>query len=202
MCRMIKDVNCPFFLTLREILKFFIKPILFLFRGFRVQGKKNLPRSRRSCIVISNHAGFIDSVLFICFIRPRFTVCGARPKYFKTRLRRFIFRTANVLKVENHDQFLDDCGSLLNAGEVILIYPEMGRNPEGLAEFKTWAAEVAIANNVPVVPCYIYGTTIGQQGKKRLLVGEVIEPSGSPESLTREFRNRIEKLHQQYIGGR
>jgi len=196
---MIRNVNHPFFLSLRKILKFFIKALLFICKGFRVEGKKNLPRRRKPCIIISNHADFVDSVYFVCSIRPRFTICGARPKYFKTFLKRFIFRTANVLKVEGHAQFLRDCETLLKAGEVILIYPEMGRNPDGLSEFKTWAAEVAIANRVPVIPCYVYGTTTGHTGKKRLLVGDVINPSGSPEELTREFKKRIENLHQQYV---
>ncbi|MCK5056073.1 MAG: 1-acyl-sn-glycerol-3-phosphate acyltransferase [Candidatus Aminicenantes bacterium] len=196
---MIKNINHPFFLSLRNILKFFIKPLLFICKGFRIEGKKTLPRNRKPCIIISNHAAFIDSVYFICSIKPRFTICGAKPKYFKTFLRRIVFRTANVLKIEDRLQFLEDCGTLLKAGEVILVYPEMGRNPEGLTEFKSWAAEVAIANRVPVIPCYMYGTTIGHKGKKRLIVGDIINPSGSPEELTRKFYEKIENLHQQYL---
>jgi len=195
---MIKNVNRPFFLSLRKILKFLIKPLLFTCLGFRIEGKTNLPRRRKPCIIISNHAAFVDSVFFVCSVKPRFTICGARPKYFKRFRSRILFRTANVLKVEDHAQFLRDCEALLKAGEVILVYPEMGRNRDGLAEFKTWAAEVALTNRVPVIPCYIYGTTTGHSGKKRLLVGDVIEPSGNPEELTREFKKRIETLHQQY----
>lgn len=199
---MIKNVNRPFFLSLRKILKFFIKPLLFTCKGFRIEGKKNLPRKRKPCIIISNHAAFIDSVYFICSIKPRFTICGAKPKYFKTFLKRSLFRTANVLKVEDRLQFLKDCGTLLKAGEIILIYPEMGRNPGGLAEFKSWAAEVAVANRVPVIPCYMYGTTTGQSGKNRLIVGDVMNPSGSPEELTREFRKTIESIRLRYEEGR
>ena len=187
---MTSTVNHPFFLALRAILKLKVRSILF-FKGFRIEGRHCLPRHREPCILIANHAAFIDSVYIICSVRPRFTICGAKPKYFKTSLRRFIFRTANILKIESHEQFLHDCGKLLKSREILLIYPEMGRNPEGMGEFKTWAAEVAIAQQVPVIPCYLYGTTQGHTGPKKLIVGEAITPLGNAEELTEVFHETI-----------
>jgi len=191
---MTSRVNHPFYLILRTILK---HPIRwhFLIKGFELQGRENLPRKRKSCILICNHAAFVDSVYIICAVRPRFTICGAKPKYFSSFSKRFIFRLANVLKVENHDQFLNDCSTLLSSGENILIYPEMGRNPEGLGEFKSWAAEVAIAQQVPVVPCYLYGTTRGQFGAKQLIVGEPILPQEDVINFTKSLRSAVLNLN-------
>jgi len=124
-------------------------------------------------------------------VRPRFVVCGAKPKYFKHPLLRFVFRTANILKVESREQFLRDCGELLEAGNILLIYPEMGRNPDGLGAFKTWAAEVALAHGAEAVPCYLYGTTAGQEGPKRLIAGPPVLPEGGAEDLTEEYRRAI-----------
>ena len=118
----------------------------------------------------------------------------SKTQVFQNFFRRHVFRTANILKVESHEQFLHDCGLLLRSGKVILVYPEMGRNAEGLGEFKTWAADVALAQQVPVIPCYLYGTTAGQSGKKRLRVGMPIKPQGSPETLTQHFRESILRL--------
>ena len=191
---MIDHVNRPCFLFLRSILKLLVKFCLHLFKGYRVEGKEHLPRQRMPCILIANHAAFIDSVYIICAVRPRFTICGAKPVYFQNFFRRQVFRTANILQVKSHEQFLHDCGLLLRSGEVILIYPEMGRHPGGLGEFKTWAAEVTLAQQVPVIPCYLYGTTEGQSGKKRLRVGTPIMPQGNPEALTRVFRDTILNL--------
>ena len=187
---MTRAVNHPFYLALRGILKFFIRGVLFI-KGFRVVGGAHVPRKRKPCILICNHAAFIDSVYLICAVRPRFTICGARPKYFKNPLLRFVFRTANILKVENRDQFLEDCGRLLDGGEILLIYPEMGRNPEGIGIFKTWAAEVSLAQRAPVVPCCLYGTTKGQEGPKRLYAGQEVPPHGSAEELTRTYREAV-----------
>jgi 1-acyl-sn-glycerol-3-phosphate acyltransferase len=191
---MIRQVNRPFYLLIRSLLKLKCQFVFFLLQGFRVRGKEYLPRKRQPLLLIANHAAFIDSVYLICAIRPRFTICGARPKYFKRFFTRHLFRTANILKVENRDQFLADCGMLSAKGEILLIYPEMGRNPEGMGEFKTWAAEVALEHGVDAIPCYLYGTTRGQSGRKRLYVGKAIPPSGTPESLTEIYFNEIKSL--------
>jgi len=190
---MTSTVNHPFYLSLRAILKLKAKWIL-LIKGYRIEGNQNLPTTRKPCILIANHAAFMDSIYIICSVRPRFTICGAKPKYFTTFFKRLIFRTANILKVESKNQFIRDCGELLKSGEIILIYPEMGRNPGGLGEFKTWAAEVAIAQKVPVIPCYLYGTTQGQAGPRRLCVGSAIYPRGNAIELTEEFRKTILNL--------
>lgn len=196
---MIRNVNNPFFLFLRLFLKTFIKNLILYRKGYRVEGKDHLPEKRKPCIIICNHAALVDSVYIICAVKPRFTICGARPNYFSTTIKRFVLRLGNVIKVENRQQFLDDCEALLKAGEVILIYPEMGRNPRGLSEFKQWAAEVALANRVPVIPCYLYGTSDGHEGKKRFFVGRAINPEGNPETLTRTFYDEIENLQKQNI---
>jgi|GEM_PF-1869583 len=191
---MIDHVNRPCYLFLRSCLKLLVTCYLHLFKGYRIEGKVYLPQQRMPSILIANHAAFIDSVYIICAVRPRFTICGAKPKYFQNFFRRHVFRTANILKVESHEQFLHDCGLLLRSGEIILVYPEMGRNPEGLGEFNTWAAEVALVQQVPVIPCYLYGTTAGQSDKKQLRVGTPIKPQGSPETLTRHLRESILRL--------
>jgi 1-acyl-sn-glycerol-3-phosphate acyltransferase len=198
---MIKHINNPFFLSLRFILKRFIKPVVFIFKGYRIEGKKNLPKKRKPCMIICNHAAFSDSIYIICSLKPRFAVCGAKPKYFSTFVKRNIMQLANVMKVKNQGQFVTDCGKLLAAGNILLIYPQMGRFPAELHEFKTWAAEVALNNRVPVIPCYIYGTSTGHKGKKKLFVGEAIEPAGDPESLTRRFFAEIENLQKQSLKG-
>lgn len=187
----IRHVNKPIYLFLRKILKILIKPVLRLFKGLTIVGKENLPGPGRSCMIIANHAAFFDSIYIICAVGPRFTICGAKPKYFNSRIKRFVFKIANIIKVVDKNQFLEDCRILLESGEIILIYPEMGRNHGGLGAFKTWAAEVALLYRVSVIPCYIYGTTANQNGAKRVIFGAPIDPCGTPDELTRCFRERI-----------
>lgn len=183
-------INHPFYLSIRYLLKLAARFILWI-KGFRVFNRQNLPGKRTACILIANHAAFLDSVYLIASLQPRFVICGAKPEYFRKWPTRQLFQMANILKVESHSQFLRDCSTLLQSGEMILIYPEMGRNPDGIGSFQTWAAEVALAEYAQVIPCYLYGTTKGQTGKKQLFVGSPLEPQGTLESLTQTFRKAI-----------
>jgi 1-acyl-sn-glycerol-3-phosphate acyltransferase len=186
-------INHPFFLVLRAILKIPVR-IIFRLQGFRVIGKTNLPGLKKAFILICNHAAFVDSVYLIAAVPRRFVICGAKPKYFEKRIMRFLLRMANILKVENEAQFKRDCAGLLKSGNSILIYPEMGRNKETMGPFKEWAAEVAIEAAADVIPCYLYGTTTGQEGTKRLSIGPALVPGGTPAELTGIFRESIEAL--------
>ncbi len=184
-------VNRPAFLALRGLLRFLLKGPFWLLKGFRVVGGERLPRRPQALILACNHAAFIDSVYLILAARSRFTICGAKPRLFRSAALRTVMALANILKVESREQFLVDTGRLLAAGETLLIYPEMGRFAEGLGEFKTWAAETALANGVPLLPCYLYGTTHGHEGPPRLIVGEELPAEGDAGSLTDHLRQAI-----------
>ena len=192
---MIHNVNRPVLLFFRSVIRLLLICYFILFKGFKVNGKKNLPK-KGPAIVISNHAAFIDSVFFICSMRRRFVVCGAQPRYFNSRRKRTLMGLANILKVESEEQFLTDCKTLLDKKEIILIYPEMGRNKEEMGEFKDWAAKVALSRKSSVIPCYMYGTTVGEKGGRKLIAGEAIIPDGSSELVTKIFRDKIVELKE------
>ncbi len=191
---MTSRVNRPLFLLARRTLRFLLRPVAHVFFGYRIEHPENLPRNRRPLIVACNHAARIDSVLAILAIRPRFTICGARSAYFATAPRRFLMALANILEVESRDQLLSDCGELLAAGETLLVYPEGTRNPEGLGDFRKWVAELALLHDVPILPCYLHGTTQGHRGRRRLVVGREFEPRGDATTLTLRLREAIEGL--------
>lgn len=188
------EVNRPSWLLLRRLLRLLLRPLVFLVKGFRVQGGHRLPRQRRPLILVCNHAAFIDSIYIILALTPRFTICGAKPRLFRTPTRRALMALANILRVEDHGPFLDDCQALLKSGEILLIYPEMGRFADGLGPFKTWAADVALASGAPLLPCYLYGTTRGHQGPPRLMIGEELPPTGDATTLTAQLRQAIVDL--------
>jgi len=188
------NVNRPLFLALRGILRWLLRGPFAALKGFRVVGVEALPRRRRPLILACNHAAFIDSVYLILAVPAPFVICGAKPRLFRSPLLRLAMALANILRVDDREQYLADTGALLASGETLLIYPEMGRFPDGLGDFETWAAEVALAGRVPILPCYLYGTTRGHQGPPRLLVGEEMAPEGDAEGLTRRLRQAIENL--------
>lgn len=188
------SVNRPLPLALRALTRWLLWAPVRLLLGFRAEGGERLPRTRRKLVLACNHAAFADSVYLILALRPRFTVCGAKPRLFRNAGLRALMVLANILEVSSREQFLADCGALLAAGEILLIYPEMGRNPDGLGDFEDWAAEVALAAGAPILPCYLYGTTRGHRGAPRLFVGEEIEPAGDAAGLTARLRRTIAGL--------
>ncbi|MFY9825135.1 MAG: lysophospholipid acyltransferase family protein [Thermoanaerobaculia bacterium] len=193
-------VNRPLPLGIRRLLRLLLLAPAKLLGGFRIEGAARLPAHRRPMILVCNHAAWADSVYLILALRPRFTICGAKPPYFATAPRRALMAIANILPVDpadpvdGHEIFLADCRTLLAAGEILLIYPEMGRNPAGLGEFRTWAAEAALANRAPLLPCYLHGTTRGHSGPPRLIVGEPMEPAGTAGELTRRLYHAVAAL--------
>ena len=191
---MTERVNRPTALVVRFILKRLLYlPTLWRW-GFEVVGGERLPGRRRPLIVTSNHAARIDTLFLIQALRPRFTVCGAHPRYFRTGALRLLMADAKILSVDDHESFLADCRALLDSGEILLIYPEFGRRPDGLGSFSTWPAELALQAGVPLLPCYLYGTTRGHEGRVRLFVGHEIEPRGEATELTERLRRETSAL--------
>jgi 1-acyl-sn-glycerol-3-phosphate acyltransferase len=88
----------------------------------------------------------------------------------------------------------------------VLLFPEGGRSPEGLREFKEGAAYIAIKAGVPVAPMAIVGMRpllpMGsihiRSGAVRLRIGTPIPTAGMKvsdrEELTRHLYEQISAL--------
>jgi 1-acyl-sn-glycerol-3-phosphate acyltransferase len=88
-------------------------------------------------------------------------------------------------------------------GVSLLIFPEGGRAPKGLREFKEGAAYIAIKSGAPIVPLALQGTheilavhtAVVRGGPVRLMVGDPIPAQGltlkDRERLTATLRDRI-----------
>lgn len=185
-----RRVNRPLWLGARWLAKQLLRLPVRWATGFRVHGRQRLPSRRAPLIVAANHAAWIDTLYLVLALRPRFTVCGAKPPYFATAPRRVLMTLANIEEVVDRESFVTSCAELLDAGEIVLIYPEMGRNPDGLGELRTWLAEVALASQVPILPCFIDGTG-ASPNRPALFVGERIPATGDALSLTEELRRAI-----------
>jgi 1-acyl-sn-glycerol-3-phosphate acyltransferase len=97
---------------------------------------------------------------------------------------------------------------LQRGGITPLLFPEGGRAPAELREFKEGAAHLAIKAGVPIVPVALAGTrevlpmgsVIVRPGKVRLRVGDPIETTGlkahDRAELNRRLRESIAELMQ------
>jgi 1-acyl-sn-glycerol-3-phosphate acyltransferase len=93
-----------------------------------------------------------------------------------------------------------------NRGISVLIFPEGGRSPDGMREFREGAAYIAIKAGVSAVPVALDGTRqILPMGSIHMKPGEVVLRIGDPipvdglkihdrHALTEELQRRVAEL--------
>jgi 1-acyl-sn-glycerol-3-phosphate acyltransferase len=149
------------------IVKAILSPILrTLFRP-KVEGLEHIPADG-AAILASNHLSFSDSI-FLPLVVPRRVTFLAKSDYFTTRgvkgrLKAGFFKGVGQLPVDRSggraSQAALEAGlKVLNAGDLLGIYPEGTRSPDGrLYRGKTGVARMALEAGVPVIPCAMVNT--------------------------------------------
>lgn len=152
---------------LYETMKVVLTPVLGVpFRPW-TDGLENVP-DEGAVIIASNHQSFSDSVLLPLMV-PRKMTFLAKSDYFtgtgiKGRLTAAFFRGVGQLPIDRSGGRASE-GALraglkvLDRGDVLGIYPEGTRSPDGrLYRGHTGVARMAVLREAPVVPCAIFGT--------------------------------------------
>ena len=160
------------------ILKTFVLgPLLrVLFRPW-VRGMENIPASG-AAILASNHLSFSDSI-FLPLQSRRPVVFLAKSEYFtgkgiKGALTRWFFKSTGQLPIDRSggkasEASLNTGLGVLGSGQVLGIYPEGTRSPDGrLYRGRTGIARMALEAKVPVIPVAMIDTEKVQPIGKRL----------------------------------
>lgn len=140
----------------------------FIYKG--IVGLENIKDFKGGAIVTCNHFNAFDSFV-IEYVYEELKKKNSKSKFFRviregnyTNFPGFyglLMRYCYTLPLStNHiviNEFLQACGNLLKAGHFILIYPEQGmwwnyRKPRPM---KKGTFNLAVKNNVPVLPCFI-----------------------------------------------
>ncbi|MDQ0708457.1 1-acyl-sn-glycerol-3-phosphate acyltransferase [Arthrobacter woluwensis] len=132
-----------------------------------VKGLDNIPQEG-GAILASNHLSFSDSV-FMPLEVPRPVVFLAKSDYFtgrglKGRLTAAFFRLTNQLPMDRSggaasSLSLGAGAEVLRNGELLGIYPEGTRSPDGrLYRGKVGVARLALECRVPIIPVAMIGT--------------------------------------------
>jgi 1-acyl-sn-glycerol-3-phosphate acyltransferase len=178
---------------------------------FSVTGVENLPTSGGAVIAI-NHTSYFD-----------FTFAGlpayrqglgrkvrfmAKQEVFDHRIGGALMRSLRHIPVDrsNGAPSFDHACQMLKAGELVGVYPEatISRSFE-LKEFKSGAARMAIAADVPIVPHIVWGAQrIWTKDHPKQMwrpkvpisvaVGEPIPPTLPAEELTALLHSRMQHL--------
>jgi len=164
-----------------------------LYNRWEVAGREHLPDSG-GVLLIANHTSYADPPI-VGAACPRPVNFMAKADLFRVPLlSAFISRThAFPVKRDAADQHaLRRALHLLKAGQVLLIFPEGTRSPDGrLMPFEPGAAFLALASQAAVVPVGIDGADrLLPRGKPLLLPAKLRLRFGPPIDLTRSRAQR------------
>jgi 1-acyl-sn-glycerol-3-phosphate acyltransferase len=192
-----------------------------------VEGVENVPPSG-GAILASNHLSVADE-MFLGAVVPRHIAFWAKAEYWtgsglRGWLTKSIVDGMGAIRVERAGgraalTAFDGAIPVLKSGDIVAIYPEGTRSPDGgLYRGRTGAARLALAAGVPIVPVGITGTDrvqpIGARfpkpfvGRPVIRFGKPIEVEGRPadrhglRQLTDEVMTEIQKLTGQVYMGR
>ena len=160
-----------------------------------VKGLENVPTSGPA-ILVSNHLSFSDS-FFLPLVVPRRITFLAKADYFtgrglKGRLTAGFFRSAGQVPVDRSGAGAGDAAlrtglRVLSGGELLGIYPEGTRSPDGrLYRGKTGVARMALEAHVAVIPVVMIDTEkIQPPGRVIPKIGRVGVKIGKPLDFSR-----------------
>lgn len=142
-----------------------------------VTGLERIP-AEGGAILASNHLSFSDSIFLPLLLDRRVTFL-AKADYFtgrgaKGRATALFFRLADQLPVDRSGGRAGEAAlrtgmRVLGRGELMGIYPEGTRSPDGrLYRGKTGVARLALQARVPVIPVVMVGTDEAQPIGRRL----------------------------------
>ncbi|MEX1164250.1 MAG: lysophospholipid acyltransferase family protein [Nitriliruptor sp.] len=143
-------------------LKKVLPPITDRYFPVRVEGLDNVPEVEPVILAI-NHLSFIDSILVpIAIERPVYYL--GKADYWDSWKTRWFFEGTGVVPVRRTGDGSGDAAlatgvEILNRGDLLGIYPEGTRSPDGrLYRGKTGPVRMALEAGVRIVPVAVEGT--------------------------------------------
>jgi 1-acyl-sn-glycerol-3-phosphate acyltransferase len=142
-------------------------PLLRLLARPTIEGAEHVP-ARGGAILASNHLSVVDSFFLPLLLRRRMTFLAKREYFTEPGLRGWIkkhfFTGVGQVPVDRSSvsgahAAMETAVRLLRGGELLGIYPEGTRSPDGrLYKGKTGVARMALEAGVPVIPVAMIGT--------------------------------------------
>ncbi len=187
-------------------------------RRFEVKGEENIP-AQGPYLIAANHASYLDGIMLgvtLALVRNQRAYYLAHDKYAKMFTRYLSERWLGMIPVPLHDKakVLDRAKVKLQAGKIIVIFPEGTRNPHSnqLLRGKTGLARLALATGLPVLPVGVIAPSTATFGEAfrvyadstltlGLIFGQPIRfPARAPETFTHEQLDQTTRQVMTCIG--
>lgn len=171
-------------------------PTLLIYR-VRAIGRENVPKDG-PLILAPNHFSQMDHFFVGLYLRRRIRFL-AKSQMFGPPVLTYIYRVGGVIPIRrgHHDErAFRTAFSVLDQGEMLLIYAEGGRSRSGeLGEPKRGVGRLALESGAPVVPVAIHGSAKVRRWK-RLRFPRVTVQYGEPLSFPVERSPSRERQHE------
>jgi len=167
---------------------------------FRVRGLEHLPPG--PCIVVCNHASYLDGILVTAALPGRFTFLvqhgAADWPYIGWIIKRMGVTFVNRGSVRAAAQATRELIDRIQNGESFTIFPEgTFRQPAALLPFHSGAFMVAARAGVPVVPAALRGSRAMYGEKQKLFrwhpisieLCEPVRPRGDSREAVQDLRD-------------
>ena len=185
--------------ALYRVLRATLPTVVMPYFKVTIEGLEHVPE-RGAAIVAGNHLSFIDSfVLALCLPRPLFYL--GKSDYWESALTRWLVAGAGVVPVyrdggDKGEGSLRAGVRLLDRGQLLGIYPEGTRSPDGrLYRGKTGPVRMALEAGVPIVPFGIIGSDVAMpQDRKVIRRAPITLRFGRPIDLSRYHDRRTDPL--------
>ena len=205
--------------------KLTVAPALRLAFRPHVEGLEHIPATG-GAIFAGNHLSVADELLLGTVV-PRHLAFWAKSEYFtgtgvKGAFSKFVMTGLGAIPVERAGgraalSAFDAAIPVLKAGDLVAVYPEGTRSPDGrLYRGRTGAARLAVAAGVPIIPVGVtgtdkaqpIGTRVPRPGRAEIGIrfGKPLDFTGRPDDrtslreMTDELMSEIQKLTgQEYV---
>ncbi|MGV9809856.1 lysophospholipid acyltransferase family protein [Micromonospora chersina] len=205
--------------------KLTVAPALRLAFRPHVEGLEHIPATG-GAIFAGNHLSVADELLLGTVV-PRHLAFWAKSEYFKGTgvkgaFSKFVLTGLGAIPVERAGgraalSAFDAAIPVLQAGDLVAVYPEGTRSPDGrLYRGRTGAARLAVAAGVPIIPVGVtgtdkaqpIGTRVPRPGRAEITIrfGKPLDFTGrsddrtSLRAMTDELMAEIQKLTgQEYV---
>lgn len=198
----------------RLVIVLIARPVARIFTGADIIGRERLPL-KGPAILAANHASHVDTVLMLT-LYPSQALDRVRPAaaadyFLRGGLMTWFSRTIVGIVPVARDKagkgvdVLAPLRDALNAGDIVLIFPEGTRGDgEEMADLKSGVARLAAdVPQAPVIPIWLQGAgRVLPKGEAvpvplncTVLVGEPLYWQGDRAAFLEALRTRLEDLH-------
>ena len=186
-----------------------LKVLTKIIYDFKIEGQENIENLEDGAISVSNHVLFLDCAMIGLAFKDKKIYYTTQEESFKIPFVRKLIKLLRAIPIpkgiENKKYFIKAISNLLKEKNIVHVYPEASLWPyfKKIRNFKNGAFDMAVRNQVPVVPCvFIFREPTGIRKrfkKKKDVTLKILKPVYSDGD--KYIRQQVEELKEKTVKG-